>query len=94
MSSRSSKKMDQDQAVVYQIKVKGQLEGEWRAWFGDVTIRQDQDGNTLISGPLVDQAALHARLRKVRDLSLTLISVMRLEPGPSDPSEPARKTNS
>ena len=88
MSGEGSKMMSQDQAAVYQIRIKGELEGEWRAWFGDVTITQDENGDTLITGVLVDQAALHARLRKVRDLGLTLISVIRLDPGSSDLSEP------
>lgn len=79
-----------DQAVVYQIKVKGQLEGEWQAWFGEVAITATDDGDTLITGPVVDQAALHARLRKVRDLGLTLISVTRQEPDPSEPEADTR----
>ena len=91
MSGEGSKKMSQDQAAVYQIRIKGQLESEWRAWFGDVTITQDENGDTLITGALVDQAALHARLRKVRDLGLTLISVIRLDPGSSDLSEPQNR---
>jgi hypothetical protein len=54
--------------AVYQIKVKGQLSADWRAWFDGMTITQDATGATLITGPLADQAALHGLLRKVRDL--------------------------
>ena len=61
--------------AVYQIKVKGQLNGGWCAWFDGMTITQDADGTTLITGPVADQAALHGLLRKVRDLGLTLLAL-------------------
>jgi hypothetical protein len=61
----------------YEIRVDGVLESRWAAWFGDLQV--DNDGRqTIISGPVSDQAALHGMLAKIRDLGLTLISVQRL----------------
>ena len=59
----------------YEIRLQGQLEARWEAWFDGLAISLDEDGNTLLSGPLADQAALHGLLRKVRDLGLPLLSV-------------------
>ena len=59
----------------YEIRLRGQLEARWEVWFDGLAITQDQDGNTLLSGPLADQAALHGVLKKVRDLGLPLLSV-------------------
>ena len=70
--------------AVYQIKVKGQLSGDWRAWFDGMTVTQDATGATLITGPVADQAALHGLLRKVRDLGLTLLALSASEPGDLD----------
>ena len=63
----------------YQITVKGQLSADWCAWFDGMTITQDVTGATLITGPVADQAVLHGLLRKVRDLGMPLISVIRVE---------------
>ena len=64
---------------VYQIVVDGQLNTCWASWFGELAITLNHDGTTLLSGPIVDQAALFGILRKVRDAGLTLISVNRCE---------------
>ncbi len=74
------------QPPVYQIRVKGQLGPQWTDWFGGLTITPEANGDTLLTGPVVDQAALHGVLRRVRDLGLPLLSVMRLEPGQADAS--------
>lgn len=71
---------DLDQPMVYQIRVKGHLGPRWADWFGDMTITLEDNGDTLLSGPVVDQAALHGLLRKVRDLGMPLISAIRVEP--------------
>jgi hypothetical protein len=63
----------------YEIRVKGTLDGRWTAWFEDLHVASDGD-ETVISGPVADQAALHGLLTKVRDLGLFLISVRRLDP--------------
>ena len=62
----------------YEIRVKGILDGRWTAWFEDLQVASDGD-ETVICGPVVDQAALHGVLTKVRDLGLFLISVRRLD---------------
>jgi hypothetical protein len=66
----------------YRIRVKGHLRLEWSEWFDGMTITQEANGDTILSGPVVDQAALHGLLIKVRDLGLELISVDRIEPEP------------
>jgi hypothetical protein len=63
----------------YEIRVKGTLDGRWTAWFEDLHVSSDGD-ETVISGPVADQAALHGLLTKVRDLGLFLILVRRLDP--------------
>ena len=63
----------------YEIRVKGVLDGRWAAWFEDLQVSSDGQ-ETLISGPVADQAALHGLLAKVRDLGLFLISVRHLDP--------------
>ena len=68
-----------DQPVVYQIKIKGHLGSRWTDWFGGVTITVGDDGETLLTCPVEDQAALHGLLRKVRDLGMPLISAIRVE---------------
>jgi hypothetical protein len=65
--------------TTYRIRVKGHLPPEWSEWFDDMTITLEPDGDTILSGPVVDQPALHGLLIKVRDLGLTLISVDRVE---------------
>jgi hypothetical protein len=65
---------------MYALRLKGHLEDRWAAWFGDLTITREDNGDTLLIGPVVDQAALHGLLAKVRDLGLPLLSVIRLEP--------------
>ncbi len=69
-----------DRPMVYQIRVKGHLGSRWAEWFGGVTITLEDDGDTLLTGPVEDQAALHGLLRKVRDLGMPLISAIRVEP--------------
>ena len=69
-----------DQPIVYQIRVKGHLSPRWTHWFGDVTITLEENGETLLIGAVVDQAALHGLLKKVRDLGMPLISAIRVNP--------------
>ncbi len=68
---------------LYEIRIKGHLDDRWSDWFGGMTITLEDNGDTLITGLVVDQAALHGLLRKVRDLGMPLISVMGVEPDPS-----------
>lgn len=80
MSDKHSPNIDPDEPVIYQIRIKGHLGSHWEDWYGDMTITLEENGNTLLTGPVVDQAALHGLLRKVRDLGLTLLSVNTVPP--------------
>ena len=71
---------DQDQAGLYEIRIKGHLDDKWADWFDGLTITRADNGETVLRGPLVDQAALHGVLRKVRDLGLPLVSVNQIHP--------------
>ncbi len=73
--------MDQRQTHTgghYRIRLRGTLPPFWSDWFGGMTLAYDGEGNTLLSGPLVDQAALHGVLDKARDLGMTLLEVSRV----------------
>ncbi len=61
--------------VVYHIRVKGHLDSHWSEWFDGLAITNEPNGEAVLTGPILDQAALHGILAKVRDLGLTLISV-------------------
>lgn len=65
--------------IMYQIRLKGQLGSQWAEWFEGMTITQTEDGDTLLSGPIDDQAILHGLLRKVRDLGMPLLSLNCVE---------------
>ena len=78
---------DADQPRVYQIRIKGHLGHQWTDWFEGLTITLEDDGNTLLAGSVIDQAALHGILKKVRDLGMPLLSVNSVEPGSQDTSK-------
>jgi len=65
---------------IYQIRVRGHLSDAWAAWFDGLSIENLPNGEALLSGPVVDKAALHGLLTKVRDLNLTLVAVTLIEP--------------
>ena len=67
------------QPVVYQIRLKGHLDSQWTDWFEGLTITLEEDGDTLLTGPVIDQAALHGLLKKVRDLGMPLVSVVQVQ---------------
>ena len=67
--------IDSSQPTIYQIRVKSHLDADWTDWFEGLTITLEEDGDTLLTGPLIDQAALHGLLKKVRDLGIPLLSV-------------------
>jgi hypothetical protein len=87
MSDEFIPQTDPDQPVVYQIRIKGHLGPQWTEWFEDMAITREENGDTLLSGPVVDQAALHGLLRKVRDLGMPLLSVSRVDVGDADASD-------
>jgi hypothetical protein len=77
----------------YEIRLRGHLDSRWAAWFDGLSLSNENDGTTVIGGPVADQAALHGLLQKVRDLGLPLVSVTQIQPGqPGRP--PARPDNS
>ncbi len=86
MSSERAPKPDPDLAVVYQIRIKGHLGPQWTGWFEGVTIALEEDGSSLLTGPIVDQAALYGLLKKVRDLGIPLVSVNPFRPRSTDTS--------
>jgi len=73
-----------EQPTVYQIRIESHLGNKWTDWFDGFTITQENDGNTLLTGPVADQAALYGLLKKVRDLGMPLLSVNRVEPSQAD----------
>ncbi|MGE5263027.1 MAG: hypothetical protein ACM3S0_06570 [Acidobacteriota bacterium] len=68
----------------YTIRIKGHLAPRWSEWFAGMEITQTDSGETLLSGPIADQAALHGLLARIRDLNLALVSVTRVEPASPD----------
>ena len=66
-------------AKVYEIRLKEHLDTRWVKWFNGLTITLEEDGDTLLTGPVTDQAALHGLLKKVRDLGMTLVSVNQVQ---------------
>jgi hypothetical protein len=84
MSNDVSSETDPGQPTAYQIRIKGHLGRQWTDWFEGLTISLEDNGDTLLTGPVVDQAALHGLLRKVRDLGTPLISVNRVKPDPAE----------
>jgi hypothetical protein len=83
MSATHASTEDQYEPGLYEIRIKGHLDDLWSDWFEGLTITLEEDGDTLLTGPVVDQAALHGLLKRVRDLGMPLVSVSPLEPGPS-----------
>ena len=79
MSNELEPKPTPSQPVVYQIRLKGHLDSQWVDWFEGLTITREEDGSTLLTGPVIDQAALHGLLKKVRDLGLPLVSVVQVQ---------------
>ncbi len=87
MPSTFNSESDPGQPLVYQIRIKGHLGREWADWFEGLTLTALDNGETLLTGAVVDQAALHGVLRKVRDVGLPLLSVVCVKPGQADASD-------
>ena len=78
-SNNPQRETDLGQPIIYQIRVKSHLGSDWTDWFEGLTITPEDNGDTLLTGPVIDQAALYGLLKKVRDLGMLLISVNRVE---------------
>jgi len=81
MSNTPDSTIDPSQPMVYQIRIEGRLGSQWADWFEGLAITPGDNGDTLLTGPVIDQAALHGLLKKVRDLGLPLLAVQRVETG-------------
>ena len=75
MENEQRSNLDAKQPPVYTFKIKGHLGQQWINWFDGLTVTLEEDGNTLLSGPVIDQSALHGILKKIRDLGMPLLSV-------------------
>ncbi len=84
MSEEHASTADHYEPGLYEIRIKGHLDDRWVDWFEGLTITLEDNGETLLTGPVVDQAALHGWLNKVRDLGMPLLSVNRIESGQGD----------
>ena len=91
MSNEINSERDPGQPMIYQIRIKGQLGREWADWFGGLDITDLDNGETLLIGPVVDQAALYGVLRKVRDVGMPLLSVVCVKPGQTEATDIKRK---
>ena len=67
-----------NETQVYEIRVKGHLDDEWSEWLGGLSIALEEDGDSVLTGPVTDQAALHGLLLKIHDMGLPLISFQRV----------------
>ena len=84
MRDTQGAKEEQDTPARYEIRLKGHLDDRWADRFEGLTITRDDNGTTRLTGPIVDQAALHGVLKRVRDLGMPLLSVTRVEPAPAE----------
>ena len=84
MSERHGSTEDYHEPGLYEIRIKGHLDDRWAAWFGGLTLTLQDNGDTLLTGAVVDQAALHGLLKKVRDLGMPLVSVNRVDTDGAD----------
>ena len=87
MANERNSNTDPRQPIIYQIRIQGHLGSEWTDWFGGLSVTLEDNGDTLLTGSVIDQAALHGLLRKVRDLGMPLLSVNCLQTGQTDTSD-------
>lgn len=87
MSDEQKSERDPDQPRFFQIRIRGHLNRQWMDWFEGLVIALEEDGNTLLSGPVVDQSALHGILKKIRNLGMPLLSVNSIDPDRTTPTD-------
>ena len=88
MADEQKSNPEANQQTVYQFKLKGHLGQQWLNWFEGLTATLEEDGNTLLSGTVVDQSALHGILKKIRDLGMPLLSMNLIDSNPADKTDP------
>jgi len=95
MSDHPDYKSDSSQHLIYQIRIEGHLGQQWIDWFDGLSITLEEDGDALLTGPVIDQAALHGLLKKVRDLGMPLVSIRQVQINETHPdrSEKGEKMN-
>jgi len=93
MSDKLVPKSDPDQPVIYEIRIKGHLGPQWENLFDGLTITLEDNGDTRLTGPVVDQAALHGLLKKVRDFGMPLVSVIQVQFNETHPYCSIEETN-
>ena len=86
MASERTPSPDPDQPMICRIRIEGYLDPHWSRWFEGLAITLEDNGETLLTGPLVDQAALHGLIRRVRDLGIPLLSVVCVKAGQAETS--------
>ncbi len=87
MTDEQQANPDANQQTIYQFRIKGHLGTQWMGWFEGLTVTLEEDGNTLLSGPVIDQSAMHGILKKIRDLGMPLLSVNSVETRTQDTSD-------
>ena len=88
MTDEQKSNPEENQQTVYQFRIKGHLGQQWMNWFEGLTVTLEEDGNTLLSGTVVDQAALHGILKTIRDLGMPLLSMNLIDSNPADKTNP------
>jgi hypothetical protein len=91
LTDEAELKPDTAQPLHYQIRIKGHLGRQWMDWFDGMTITLEENGNTLLTGPVIDQAALHGLLKKVRDLGMPLLSLSPVAHGTQENKKAAHE---